>query len=512
MKYRTPLAAGAAAVVAGAIAFTAPAGAAPVNIPAQDRAAQLRAASAADQLIAGQPDLFHRSDSDVMTRQSVIESMDLHYVAYERSHRGLPVVGGDFVVVTDRDANVLSTQVAQQRALAVSDITPAISASAATRVARAQVAKVDATSVPELKIVATGAGRTAYEVVVTGAKKDEHGLAPTKLHVFVDAESGKVLKGHTYDEVTHGAGNGYYSGQVELSTTPSFKLVDPKRAGIQCGGQNGAAFTKTSDSWGNGAGTDMETACVDAMYAAAKQWDMLKEWLDRDGANGQGRSYPMRVGLQQVNAFFNGSFTNFGHSSDKKRQVISMDVVAHEQGHGIFATTPGGSGGGNEAGGLNESTGDIFGALTEFYANNAKDKPDYEVGELVNLAGKGAIRYMYEPSKVGDPNCMWTGSAPEVHAGAGPQNHWFYLLAEGSNPTNGQPKSPTCNNSTVTGIGIEKAGKIFMATLNRKTSGWTHVKARNASIESAKQIFPGGQECKTVAAAWDAVSVKGSSC
>ena len=44
-----------------------------------------------------------------------------------------------------------------------------------------------------------------------------------------------------------------------------------------------------------------------------------------------------------------------------------------------------------------------------------------------------------------------------MHAAAGPGNHWFYLLAEGSNPTNGQPASPTCNGSTVTGIGIQKA-------------------------------------------------------
>ena len=65
---------------------------------------------------------------------------------------------------------------------------------------------------------------------------------------------------------------------------------------------------------------------------------------------------------------------------------------------------------------------------------------------------------MYNPSLAGDDNC-YSSSIPteEVHAAAGPGNHWFYLLAEGSSPTNGQPTSPTCNSSTVTGIGIQKA-------------------------------------------------------
>ena len=64
---------------------------------------------------------------------------------------------------------------------------------------------------------------------------------------------------------------------------------------------------------------------------------------------------------------------------------------------------------------------------------------------------------MYNPSAVGDPNC-YSSSIPstEVHAAAGPGNHWFYLLSQGTNPTGG-PTSPTCNGSTVTGIGIQKA-------------------------------------------------------
>ena len=175
-------------------------------------------------------------------------------------------------------------------------------------------------------------------------------------------------------------------------------------------------------------------------------------WLGRNGINGSGGGFPARVGLNQVNAFWNGSFTNFGHSSDNQRQATPQDVVAHEYGHAIFQTTPGGAGSGNENGGLNEATGDIFGALTEHFANNPNDPPDYLVGEEVNLSGGGPIRNMFNPSALGDPNC-WSTAIPntEVHAAAGPLNHWFYLVARGSNPAGG-PASPTCNGSTVTGI------------------------------------------------------------
>ena len=113
----------------------------------------------------------------------------------------------------------------------------------------------------------------------------------------------------------------------------------------------------------------------------------------------------------------------------------------------------------SRGGGTQEFVGDTFGAATECVRQQpAPTPPDFLVGEEVNLVGQGPIRNMYNPSAVGDPNC-YSSSIPsaEVHAAAGPGNHWFYLLAEGSNPSNGQPASPTCNGSTVTGIGIQKA-------------------------------------------------------
>jgi zinc metalloprotease ZmpA len=131
------------------------------------------------------------------------------------------------------------------------------------------------------------------------------------------------------------------------------------------------------------------------------------------------------------------------------------------------------------------------------------------VGEEINLVGSGPIRFMYNPSLAGDPNC-YSSSIPntEVHAAAGPGNHWFYLLAMGTNPTNGQPTSPTCNGTTVTGAGIQKAMKIMYTAMLMKTSGSSYLRYRVWTLQAAKNLFPAGcTEFNTVKAAWAAVSV-----
>ncbi|GAB2484734.1 M4 family metallopeptidase [Streptosporangium sandarakinum] len=496
-----------------AVALSAPsAGAVGLTAQAPPAASPDTPAQAADRLVESEPAILRASPKDRFLRHSALATKDgLNYVAYERTYAGLPVYGGDFVVVTNATGGVLSTSVAQTEPLSVST-TPKIDAAKAAEIARTQISDPAEVAAPKLSVMAQGRGRLAYEVLVTGADRGRE----SKMRVFVDAVTGEVAE--KSDVVRDGSGASYYNGPVTIGTSgsgTSYSMTDPARPGIRCGGQGGTAYTGTDDSWGNGSGTDLETACVDAMYAVSQEWDMLKSWLGRNGIDGNGSGFPARVGLSDVNAYWNGSYTNFGRSQDGQRQATPIDVVAHEFGHAIFQTTPGGSSGSNEKGGLNESTGDVFGALTEFYANEPSqyDPPDLSVGEEVNLVGDGPIRYMHKPSLLGDPDC-YSSSVPnmEVHAAAGVQNHWFYLLSMGTNPTNGQPVSPTCNNTTVTGVGIQKAGQIFMGALNRKTTTWTHQLVRKATLEAAIQLFPGScTEFNATKAAWNAVSVPAAS-
>src|SRR5262249_48076019 len=96
----------------------------------------------------------------------------------------------------------------------------------------------------------------------------------------------------------------------------------------------------------------------------------------------------------------------------------------------------------------------------------------------------------------------------EVHAAAGPGNHWFYLMAQGS-AGNGQPSSPTCDGSTVSNpLGIQTAIKIMYNAMLMKTSTSSYLKYRTWTLTAAKNLCPGScPQCNTVKAAWDAVSV-----
>ncbi len=234
---------------------------------------------------------------------------------------------------------------------------------------------------------------------------------------------------------------------------------------------------------------------------------MLSQWLGRNSFDGAGGGWPLRVGLNDENAFYDGTQVQIGHNT-ANQWISSLDVVGHELGHGIDDHTPGGISGS----GTQEFVADTFGAMTEWFANEPAplDTPDFTVGERINLVGSGPIRYMYNPSLAGDSNC-YSCSIPsqEVHAAAGPGNHWFYLLAEGTNPTNGQPTSTTCNGSTgLVGVGIQTAGKIMYNAMLMKTTGASYLKYRTWTLQAAKNLTPGNcATFNTVKAAWDAVSV-----
>ncbi len=284
-------------------------------------------------------------------------------------------------------------------------------------------------------------------------------------------------------------------------------MTNSNASTLKCQNSSGnVTFTGTDDVWGNGSATDRETGCVDAFYSAEKMRQMMSTWLGRNGMNGSGGWVPTRVGLNDVNAYYDGTQVQIGHTQTGGKWIGSMDVIAHEYGHGVDHMTPGGISGA----GTQEFVGDTFGAATEWFSNNPADAPDYLVGEEINLVGQGPIRNMYNPSAVGDPNC-YSSSIPgmEVHAAAGPGNHWFYLLAEGTNPTNGQPTSPTCNGSTLTGIGIQNAQKIMYNAMLMKTSSSSYLKYRTWTLTAAKNLDASCNLYNKTKAAWNAVSVSG---
>jgi Zn-dependent metalloprotease len=466
------------------------------------------AAGSAASLVASRPAYLHASSHDGFVQHQVISSDGLQYVSYDRTYKGLHVDGGDFVVVTDAAGHTQFTSVAQSAAIPELSTTPKLSSDAALKVAKGQLKTISSVEGSRLVVFADGVSpRLAWESTIRGTAAD--GVARTT--VDVDATTGKVLKAYNHVTDVTGSGNGWINGSVSLNTTQSgstFSLKDPTYTNLSCQNASGnAVFTGPDNVWGNGVGTNRETGCVDALYVAQTQERMLSSWLGRNGQNGSGGAWPLRVGLNDENAYYDGTQVQIGHNT-AGQWISALDVVGHELGHGIDDHTPGGISGK----GTQEFVADTFGAATEWYANNPNDKPDFTVGEEVNLVGSGPIRYMYNPSLAGDSNC-YSSSTPnqEVHAAAGPGNHWFYLLAQGSGG-NGQPASPTCNSSTVTGLGIQKAINIMYHAMLLKTSGSSYLKYRVWTLQAAKSLTPG--DCtgfNTVKAAWNAVSVPAQS-
>jgi Zn-dependent metalloprotease len=497
--------------LAAAMAVLAPTGA--TAAPQQsDRTAQTgktatpggrtTAAKAAAQLIASKPAVLKAGKHDTFKAGKVISANGLQYVPYERSYRGIPVVGGDFVVSIDANGRIVATSVAQSHQVKLHSTRATLAKSLARTKSQHQL-KHAALGRTRLVVLQQRTSRLAWETWVTGRK---HGEA-SRLTVYVDARTGRVLT--KKEHVLEGTGNGAWEGAVTIPTSgsgTSFSMTNSNATTLKCqDAANNATFTGTDDVWGNGVATNRETGCVDAFYAAEKERQMLSAWLGRNGMNGSGGWVPIRVGLNDVNAYYDGTQVQIGHRQGTTEWIGSTDVVAHEFGHGVDDKTPGGISGG----GTQEFVADTFGAATEWYANNPADAPDFTVGEEVNLVGNGPIRYMYNPSLAGDANC-YSSSTPtsEVHSAAGPGNHWYYLLAEGTSPTNGQPTSPTCNGSSITGIGVQKAQQIMYNAMLLKTTTSSYLKYRTWTLTAAKNLFPSScTEFNTVKAAWDAVSV-----
>lgn len=478
--------------------------------PAKQQQEQPSAREAAAKLVAGKPDVLKAGRHDAFKAGKTLTSLGLSYVPYTRTYKGLPVVGGDFVVSTDDAGRVVATSVAQTRATKVAGTRPTV-AKAQARATSAKRAAGATLGRTRLVVLQQRASRLAWETWVTGTvKRGHHQGEPSRLTVYVDGRTGKVLT--TKEHVLAGTGRGNWEGTVTIPTSgsgSSYSMTNPNATTLKCQNASGnATFTGSDDSWGNGSATDRETGCVDAYYSAEQERQMLASWLGRNGMNGSGGWVPIRVGLNDVNAYYDGTQVQIGHRQGSNEWIGAMDVVAHEFGHGIDDKTPGGISGG----GTQEFVADTFGTATEFYADNPADTPDFTIGEEINLVGQGPIRNMYNPSAVGDPNC-WSSSIPnaEVHAAAGPGDHWFYLLSQGSNPSSG-PASSTCNGSTVTGLGIQKAQQIMYSAMLLKTSASSYLKYRTWTLTAAKNLFPGScAEFNTVKAAWDAVSVPAQS-
>ena len=494
---------------------------------------------------------IHRDSADAfVSSDTIVDRNGTEHVRFIRSYRGLPVIGGDFVL---HSKDGLLKSVSQSlKTDARPGVIPQISSDRAIVEAGARFG-TGFSGLPKSRLVVFALGASpvlAHEVMFSGTRADQ---TPTDMHYFVDATSGKILAqwdtietavpgpdgGSTCTGAVASVGTGHSltEGDVAIDTMKCgsvYKLKDLTRGGgytTNLGGLTsgqGSIIVDTDNSWGNNALTDSVTVAADAHYGVSKTWDYYKNVHGRNGIanNGVGALSRVHYGRNYVNAFWSDFCfcMTFGDGDNGVRYnpLIALDVAGHEMSHGVTSRTAGLVYSG-ESGGLNEANSDINGTMVEYYANNANDPGDYLIGEkiYVNNPGTKALRWMFKPSLDGrSPDC-YSGSigSLNVHYSSGVANHFYYLLAEGAvvpagfgagTPANLTPASLVCaGSSALVGIGRDAASKIWYRALTvYMTSNTDYSAARAATLSAATDLYGGSStQYNAVVAAWNAVSV-----
>ncbi|MEV0373592.1 M4 family metallopeptidase, partial [Streptomyces sp. NPDC050636] len=321
------------------------------------------------------------------------------HVRFIRTHRGLPVLGGDLVVHLDAKSAYQDVTRASGRQIEVRSTSPKLSAGEAA--AKAATAAQGQAGAAEL-VVDARVGRTAlaYQVRVTGSRTDEAGGVRT---VVVDAATGSVLsnipvndsflspsvqdklrergeklrpatgltgaaptaagkagKSAGFPAAATGTGSSFFVGKVPLSTTQtaknSFVLKDSTRGKTEtrdAGGKalekfaDGKAFTSTNNRWGNGKTSDRGTAAVDAQYGITSTLDFYKKTFGRKGIknDGTGARALVHFGKNVGNAFWSSDcgcmLYGDGDGKTFTKPLVVLDVTGHELTHGVVDATAG---------------------------------------------------------------------------------------------------------------------------------------------------------------------------
>jgi Zn-dependent metalloprotease len=353
----------------------------------------------------------------------------------------------------------------------------------------------------------------AYRVELTDINSD----SPASTVYFISAKTGKVLSQYNNLETAASVGTGrsLYLGNVSINTNSlasGFEMRDLAHGShytidMKTRTSGGSIFTDADNTWGNNTSSDAASAAVDAHVGAAYTFDYYKNVHGRNGIanNGSGAYSRVHYSRRYNNAFWSDScfcMTYGDGDGSSFTPLVSLDVAAHEMSHGVTSRTARLTYSG-ESGGLNESTSDIFGTATEFYANNPADPGDYLIGEEITLFGTRYLRSMINPRSDGrsiNHYSQYT-SGMDVHYSSGLANHFFYLLSEGgTNSVSGQ---------SVTGITRAKAERIWYRALTvYMTSGTNFAGARVATLNAASDLYGAtSAERNAVAATWTACGV-----
>ncbi len=354
----------------------------------------------------------------------------------------------------------------------------------------------------------------------------------SRQEVYVDAQTGKILFSNPLIKHTAATGSSRYSGVVPFQSAfvgGTYRLYDSTRGnGVYTRNMNngtsyGAAtqFSSATNTWPAPAPTD--NVALDAHWGGSMVYDYFKLQHGRlswDGLDGIMLQY-VHYGSNYNNAYWNGSSMTYGDGSGIAAggfsPLTSLDVTAHEVGHGVCEATCGLIYE-SEPGAINEALSDCWGATIEHWADphetDAMPKSAWEMGEEI---GTEPLRSINNPVLQGQPDTYggtnwWVvaGCTPTsgndycgVHRNSGLMNFWYFLLVNGGSGTN-----DLGNAYLVNALDWTRAAQILYQTELALTSTATFMDARTESINAATLLFgPCSFEVQSVTSAWYAVGV-----
>jgi hypothetical protein len=477
----------------------------------------------AAELVRERPRDLFASPDDEFTQLPAITAQGWHYVPYERTYRGMPMIGGDFVVVVDPTGKVRTTSVALTHEVKEVAREPRLSLAEAQKIAGLEK---PSGADGELVVYALGdKSELAWHV-----RASNHST-------YVDAITGGVLDGldfPTFDSdfppinpTCHAAdvtGTGHYNGPnplplvvdfCRIDSSSSFYLMgDPRYPGLACGSYPaGAIFSNGNGKWGDGNLSNLETQCVDAMFAAQTQLTMLGDWLGRAGLDNQGNALPIYVGAPFARIDITGQI-DVGHDPKYQRPLTTLDLVGGAMGRGVDSSTPGGV----SRKGTRLFISDVFGIATELYANESDpfDTPDWAIGEMTQDQIHDSIPDWIEalrrpeyPYEWDFDRCYYPGiENHDTHRASGIGDYWFFLLANGTDDKYDNLLSLCNGGNSLDGIGMLNAFTILYHAMLMKTSDSSYPAYRLWTVTAASNLFH--YQCDVinrVKAAWDAVDV-----
>lgn len=360
-----------------------------------------------------------------------------------------------------------------------------------------------------------GVDRLAWKVRME--KMDENPSIPV---AYIDAHSGELIR--SYENLQTSSGTAYFAGSVSINSYYSggtYYLEDTVRhMGTYTWSNGTRTMSKISDSDDN---WTSDSTAVQAHYAAAKVYDYYLNVHGRNGLDGAGGpgyvssltgsgktiASTVHYSRNYANAFWNGSYMTYGDGDGVYfYPLVSQDIAGHEMTHGVIERTANLTYSG-ESGGLNEAIADIFGAMTERYADGSVSSSDtWQIGEDAYIPA-GALRYMNAPANDGVSLDYYTSTAgsADVHYSSGIANLAFYLLSEGG-------AHPRLGGTAVTGVGADAAASIWYRALTvYMTSSTNFAGARTATLSAASDLYGAtSSQYTSVGAAWDAVGVTSS--